>query len=111
MRYLKRPSPSEKESCPITASGSVCLRKREKKRERVRERERGREGKAVNEGGRGRLLPFEKAEKLLGARSQEDFGSERGRGDSCLRPAPYMSFSFKHSRLLQIVSVENKKLK
>lgn len=51
---------------------SECLRKREKKRESEREQGRGREGgreekKAVNEGRRGRLLPFEKAEKLLGA--------------------------------------------
>lgn len=47
----------------LQAVTSECLRKREKKRESeraAREREREREGgrKAVNEGGRGRLLPF-----------------------------------------------------
>lgn len=53
----------------LQAVTSECLRKREKKRESEREQGRGREGgkKAVNEGRRGRLLPFEKAEKLLGA--------------------------------------------
>lgn len=72
---------------------SECLRKREKKREseRAREREGGR--KAGNEGGRGRLLPFEKAEKLLSALSQEDFGSGGGTGELCLTPAPHMSFT------------------
>lgn len=53
----------------LQAVTSECLRKREKKRESEREQGRGREGgkKAVNEGRRGRLLLFEKAEKLLGA--------------------------------------------
>lgn len=47
----------------------------------------------MNEGGRGRLLPFEKAEKLLSALSQEDFGSGGGTGELCLTPAPHMSFT------------------
>lgn len=64
----------------------------EGKKERESERAREREGeKAVNEGGRGRLLPFEKAEKLLGALAQEDFGSGGGTGELCLTPAPHMS--------------------
>lgn len=74
---------------------SDCLRKREKKRESegAREGDGGREG--VNEGGRGRLLllPFEKAEKLLRALSQEDFGSGGDTGESCLTPASHMSFT------------------
>lgn len=63
----------------------------------------------MREGERGRLLlPFEKAEKLLGSLSQEDFGSGGDAGESCLTPAPHMSFthSFKQYSPLQIVSVE-----
>lgn len=72
---------------------SDCLRKREKKRESegAREGDGGREG--VNEGGRLLLLPFEKAEKLLRALSQEDFGSGGDTGESCLTPASHMSFT------------------
>lgn len=68
----------------------------------------------MNEGGRGRLLLlFEKAEKLLGALSQEDFGSGGGTGELRLTPAPHMSFthSFKQYSPLQIVSVESKTMK
>lgn len=70
-----------------------CLRKREKKREseRVREREGGR--KAVNEGERGRLLLFERAEKLLGALTGRLWVWRRHGGVCASHQLPHMSFT------------------
>lgn len=43
--------------------------------------------------GEGGCCRFERAEKLLCALSQEDFGSGGGTGELCLTLAPHMSFT------------------